>query len=53
MDRYMHSSKVKLEINELHEIGITTMWMATKYEEIYPIRLKTIQDKIAHGKTSM
>ncbi len=29
-------------MNELHEIGVTAIWMATKYEEIYPIRLKTL-----------
>jgi hypothetical protein len=38
----MSKSLKKLEVNELHEIGITAMWMATKYEEIYPIRLKTM-----------
>ncbi len=53
MDQYMSKSLKKLEVNELHEIGITAMWMATKYEEIYPIRLKTMQDKIAHGKSTV
>lgn len=28
------------------------MWMASKYEEIYPLRLKTLESKIAHGKLS-
>jgi len=28
------------------------MWMASKYEEIYPLRLRTLENKIAHGKIS-
>jgi hypothetical protein len=28
------------------------MWMASKYEEIYPLRLKTLETKIAHNKLS-
>lgn len=26
------------------------MWIATKYEEVYPLRLNTLEHKIAHGK---
>lgn len=26
------------------------MWIASKYEEIYPLRLRTLEQKIAHGK---
>jgi len=28
------------------------MWIASKYEEIYPLRLRTLENKIAHGKIS-
>jgi hypothetical protein len=29
------------------------MFIATKYEEVYPIKLKTVHEKIAHKKLSM
>ena len=29
------------------------MFIATKYEEIYPIRLSTLYERIAHKKLSM
>ena len=28
------------------------MFIASKYQDIYPMRLKVIQEKIAHGKLS-
>jgi len=40
-------------VKELHEVGVTAMWIATKYEEIYPIRLKVMYDKIGHQKISI
>ena len=29
------------------------MFIATKYEEIYPIKLSVLSEKIAHNKLSM
>ncbi len=29
------------------------MFVASKYEEIYPVRLKTVHEKIAHKKISI
>ena len=31
-------------------IGVASMWSACKYEEIYPIKLETMYDKIARKK---
>ena len=39
--------------NDLHLIGVTTMFLSCKYEEIYPIRLKNLHEKIAHKKLSI
>ena len=53
MDRYFKQCKVKnqiLEPAELHLIGVTSMFIASKYQDIYPLRLKIVQDKIAHNK---
>ena len=52
MDRYFASAESSLLPNELHLIGVTSMFMASKYHDIYPLRLKTVQEKIAHDKLS-
>ena len=53
MDRYFKECNKKnqiLEPAELHLIGVTSMFIASKYQDIYPLRLKIVQDKIAHNK---
>lgn len=34
----------------MHLIGVTSMFISNKYEEIYPLKLHTLYDKIAHRK---
>lgn len=41
-----------LQPAELHLIGVTSMFIASKYQDIYPLRLKTVHEKIAHRKLS-
>ena len=51
MDRYfdaLNQQRKSLELNELHITGITCMFMASKYEDIYPLLMKTVFNKIAH-----
>ena len=53
MDRYFKECDNRhqvLEPAELHLIGVTSMFIASKYQDIYPLRLKIVQDKIAHNK---
>ena len=53
MDRYFKQCEIKHQIllpAELHLIGVTSMFIASKYQDIYPLRLKIVQDKIAHNK---
>ena len=40
------------EVQDLHLTGVTCMFLATKYEEIYPLKLSVIHEKIAHKKLS-
>lgn len=37
---------------ELHLIGVTSMFLASKYQDIYPLRLRIVHEKIAHRKLS-
>jgi cyclin B len=39
---------VTLENKNVHAIGITSMYLASKYEDIYPLHSKIVSDKIAH-----
>jgi len=53
MDRYFKECDIRKQIlqpSELHLIGVTSMFIASKYQDIYPLRLKIVQDKIAHNK---
>ena len=55
MDRYFKECEKKniiLQPTELHLIGIVSMFIASKYQDIYPLRLKIVKDKIAHNKLS-
>lgn len=39
-----------LELNELHLTGISCMFIASKYEDVYPLLMKTVFNKIGHKK---
>ena len=46
MDRYFALVSHSLELHELHIIGITSMFIASKYEEIDPFYMRTIVARI-------
>ena len=50
LDRFVGTTSRKLDVSELHLIGITCMFIASKYEDITPLYLKTIVKKVSHGK---
>jgi hypothetical protein len=50
MDRYFKAKQDSREISDLHMIGVTTMFVASKYEDIYPLKMKMVFEKIAHKK---
>eukprot|EP00347_Sterkiella_histriomuscorum_P017039 403350891 len=39
-----------LQLNELHITGIVCMFIASKYEDVYPLLMKTVVKKIGHDK---
>lgn len=53
MDRYLDKKIQRKVIGELHVIGVTAMFLASKYEDILPLRMNTVVEKIAHRKLSM
>lgn len=55
MDRYFDAltkQHISVELHELHTIGVVCMFMASKYEDIFPLLMKTVVNKIGHGKIS-
>ena len=53
MDRYFKQSPRLLSVSDLHVIGVTAMFVASKFEDIYPLKMKTIHEKIAHQKLTV
>lgn len=50
MDRYFKGRPDGAETSDLHLIGVTCMFVASKYEDILPLKMKMIFEKIAHKK---
>lgn len=54
MDRYLKFYSItSLKADDIHLIGITCIFMASKYQDVYPLRLKEVKEKIAHNKFSL
>lgn len=50
LDTFFAVTPKKLLIKDLHATGVVCMFIASKYEDIYPLKLRVVHDKIAHGK---
>ena len=48
MDRYFKLTPEQKLLSELHVTGVTCMFVASKFEDIYPLKMKTVFEKIAH-----
>ena len=53
MDRYFKNSKETKDVSDLHLIGVTSMFLSSKFEDIYPLKMKTVFEKIGHQKLSI
>lgn len=50
MDRYFKKQTEPQPSTELHLTGILSMFIASKYEDIVPLMMKTVINKIGHSK---
>lgn len=50
MDRYFESTDKVLTGSDLHLTGICSMFIASKYEDVVPILMKTVVNKVGHNK---
>lgn len=47
MDRYFKNCPEGKKIGDLHIVGVTSMFVASKFEDISPLRMKTVDEKIS------
>jgi hypothetical protein len=52
LDLYLSKETNSLENKDIHLIGVTCMFIASKYEEVQPISIKTFHNKISHQRFS-
>ncbi len=50
MDRYFKEVGTEQKASELHLVGVVSMFIASKYEDVIPLLMKTVVNKIGHGK---
>lgn len=51
MDGFIYKAK-KLNNSDLHLLGITCLYISSKFEDLYPLDLNTVRGRIAHNKFS-
>jgi hypothetical protein len=52
MDTFLTKTEKKYEIQDIHIIGVTSILLASKMEEIIPFKVSTVVEKMTHGKMS-
>lgn len=50
MDRYFKSLERSSPSSELHLTGVVSMFIASKYEDVVPLMMRTVVNKIGHNK---
>jgi hypothetical protein len=50
LDRYFKNTERVLTGSDLHLSGIVCMFIASKYEDVIPLLMRTIINKIGHNK---
>ena len=50
MDTYFQKCPKTFETKDIHKVGVTSMLLASKMEEIIPFKVSTVVEKMTHGK---
>lgn len=53
LDRFFKNMQKSLPSSELHLTGMVAMFISSKYEDMSPLLMKTVVNKIGHGKYSL
>lgn len=49
--RFQQGRKV-IDNSEIHGVGVTAMYLASKFEDIYPLHSRVVAEKISHNAFS-
>lgn len=49
MDMFIYKSTGVINTSEIHLLGIVCMFIASKFEDIFPIRIDSVESKIGHN----
>ncbi len=50
LDLFLFKTKTVLTNSDIHLIGVTCLYIASKMEDIIPLRMSTVKYRIGHGK---
>ncbi|MFO0116516.1 MAG: cyclin family protein [bacterium] len=50
MDRFLENTPNVIQQNDLHLLGVTSMFIASKLEDVTPIYLETMVRKVCHNR---
>lgn len=53
MDQYYMKTQSVEKARDLHLVGVTCILIANKMEEVYPLKIRILHEKIAHKKLSI
>jgi hypothetical protein len=53
MDSFFKQSQATLFTSDLHLIGVVCMFVASKYEDVKPLKMKTLYEKIGHRRIAI
>lgn len=53
LDQFFKQTTERIQVKDLHLSGVAAMFIASKYEDIYPLKLSIIHEKIAHKKLAI
>lgn len=53
MDKFFKQSQTTLFTSDLHLIGVVCMFVASKFEDIKPLKMNQVYDKVGHRRLSV
>ena len=52
LDKYLIAARQNeslLSNSDIHKVGVVSMYLSSKFEDVFPLHSKIVSEKIAHG----